>query len=387
MGNRIDTVSGRANLKIRREPYWNRLSRGLFVGYRKMSERSDGTWLVRQCDETGQEAESRLGALDEFKGNARFDAAVRLARALPVGKGGMSNLKMSVWDACSAYVEWIRDAKGGKAAADLDARYERWILGDPVESIDLKRLTRDHMKAFRARVAATRVKINKHGDTRERSKDTVNRDIASVRAALNHAYANGMVGSDLAWREPLKAFENACKRRRLYLDRDQRRVFIKNAPDDLALFLRGLSILPLRPGALAALTVGDFDPRLNVLNVGLDKTGGDRNIKLPPSIALLFERAIKDKTADAPLLARADGLAWNKDSWKGPLKETAIRAGLPKATTAYTLRHSVITDLVHGGLDLLTVAQISGTSVAMIEKFYGHLRGEVAAEALAKLVL
>lgn len=60
---------------------------------------------------------------------------------------------------------------------------------------------------------------------------------------------------------------------------------------------------------------------------------------------------------------------------------------LPAGATAYTLRHSVITHVVHGGLDLLTVAQISGTSVAIIEKHYGHLRGEVAASVLAKLTL
>lgn len=33
------------------------------------------------------------------------------------------------------------------------------------------------------------------------------------------------------------------------------------------------------------------------------------------------------------------------------------------------------------------VAQISGTSVAMTEKRYGHLRAEVATPALAKLAL
>jgi hypothetical protein len=34
-----------------------------------------------------------------------------------------------------------------------------------------------------------------------------------------------------------------------------------------------------------------------------------------------------------------------------------------------------------------TVAQISGTSVAMIERHYGHLRSDVAAGALARLAL
>ncbi len=50
-----------------------------------------------------------------------------------------------------------------------------------------------------------------------------------------------------------------------------------------------------------------------------------------------------------------------------------------------SLQHSVISDLVHEGCDLLTVAQISGTSLVMIERHYGHLRGEVSATALARL--
>ena len=107
----------------------------------------------------------------------------------------------------------------------------------------------------------------------------------------------------------------------------------------------------------------------------------------PEVTATFFEAAAKDKLPTAPLLSRADGMAWNKDAWKWPIKSTVEAAELPSETTAYTLRHSVISDLVHDGLDLLTVAQISGTSVAMIERHYGHLRGEVAAVALARLAL
>ena len=84
---------------------------------------------------------------------------------------------------------------------------------------------------------------------------------------------------------------------------------------------------------------------------------------------------------------QADGRAWNKDAWKHPIKDAARAASLPASVTAYTLRHSTITDLVVGGLDLLTVAQISGTSVRMIERHYGHLRADRAAAALAALAL
>jgi integrase len=231
------------------------------------------------------------------------------------------------------------------------------------------------------------VRINNSGEVRDRSKDTVNRDMAALRAALNRSMADRMVTSDFAWREPLKAYKNVSRRRDLYLDRQQRAEFIRHAPEDLATFLRGLSMLPLRPGALAALTIEDFDCRLQVLRIGKDKSGQDRRIKLPQTTANLLEAAGNNRPSTAPLFARTDGKLWGKDYWKKPVKAAATSARLPPGTSAYTLRHSVISDLVHGGLDLLTVAQISGTSVAMIEKHYGHLRGEVAADALARLAL
>ena len=143
----------------------------------------------------------------------------------------------------------------------------------------------------------------------------------------------------------------------------------------------------LKPRREPKLATGDYDKRLKVLKVGQDKVGKNRRIKMPDVTATFFEEACKGKLPSAPLLARADGKAWNKDAWKGPVKETVVAAKLPEGTTAYTLRHSVTSDLVHDGLDLLTVAQISGTSVAMIERHYGHLRSEVAASALAKLAL
>ena len=66
----------------------------------------------------------------------------------------------------------------------------------------------------------------------------------------------------------------------------------------------------------------------------------------------------------------------------------AKAAKLPLAATAYALRHSTITDLiVLHRLDTMTVAQISGTSLPMIEKHYGHLLHDHAANALAGLAL
>jgi integrase len=388
MDAKIDTVTARGKLKARRDPYWQRISRGLFVGFRKMTSDATGTWIVRYRADSGTQLRQTLGSLDQFPAFERFDRAADAAQKWlkHINLGGTTK-SSTVMDACESYTKKIRELKGDKAADDLEARYRRWISEDPIHRIEMVKLTREHVTAFRQRLIAAPVKVGRTGNTRLRSKDTVNRDMAAVRAALNMAVEDGKTTSNLAWRKPLAAFKNVSKRRELYLDREQRMQLIHCAPPDLARFIRGLSMLPLRPGALAALTVADFDTRVGVLKIGEDKSGKDRRLKLPPAIEAFLKESAADRPLTAPLFAREDGLAWNKDSWKKPLKTASAAARLPAGTIAYALRHSAISDLVHGGLDLLTVAQISGTSVTMIERHYGHLRNDVAALALSKLVL
>jgi integrase len=138
---------------------------------------------------------------------------------------------------------------------------------------------------------------------------------------------------------------------------------------------------------MAALTVADFDARTAELTIIKDKTGERRRILLPESAAELFARCAKGKKSNQPLFTRANGEAWDKNSWKIPIAAAVRAAELPANATAYTLRHSTITDLVTAGLPLLTIAQISGTSAEMIEKHYGHLVRHAAVEALAKLAI
>lgn len=107
-----------------------------------------------------------------------------------------------------------------------------------------------------------------------------------------------------------------------------------------------------------------------------------------------FKECAKGKLPSAWLVSRADGSQWKKEAWRDEIKLAAKAAKLPKATVAYTLRHSLITELVRGDrdkgvppLDIFTVAKIAGTSVKMIERHYGHLQKEHARRALERLAL
>lgn len=294
---------------------------------------------------------------------------------------------MPACSSCENYVEHVRQAKGDRAANDARARIASTVLFETkLAATELTKLTPARLEAWRKALRA-KPKSGGAGRGELRSDSALNRNMTILRAALNLAYRDGHTTSDFAWRAKLAPIKGADRRRDVYLDRAQRRKLIAAVPSDLAAFLSALSAVPLRPGALAALTVGDFDRRLKVLKVGKDKAGKDRRIKLPDVTSKLFDEAAKDKLPGAVLFSRADGAQWNKDAWKGPIRDAVAAAKLPEGATRYAIRHSVITDLVHGGLDLLTVAQVSGTSVQMIEKFYGHLRSDVASSALAKLAL
>lgn len=105
--------------------------------------------------------------------------------------------------------------------------------------------------------------------------------------------------SDFAWKSGLKPIKNADKASAGYLDVEQRKALIGASVGAVANFLTGLALLPVRPGALAALKVESFDKRLNALAIGKDRSGRDRKIIRPEATAALFAWAGK---ASLPLL-------------------------------------------------------------------------------------
>lgn len=373
MSDRLDRVDARAKLPIRRDPYWMRLSRGRYVGFRRMTAGTAGTWLARLYDSEKYVYES-LGDFATVPDKDRYDAAKLAAEAWfkHLDRGGSSS-SSTVKAACEAYVAELA-LKKASAADDAKGRFERLIYEDPIAKVDLRKLSSRQVADWKSRVF-------KRGGT----KGSFNRNATSFRAALNLAHQRRDVASDHAWSEELKPFKNADGQRTLYHDESKRRRLIEKASTEAARLFTALCLLPLRSGEAAKLKVEHFSAAQKSLIV-TGKTG-ERTVPLPPEAVNHFKECSKGKLPGAWLLSRDDGSQWKKEDWRDEIKLAAKAAKLPKATVATTLRHSVITDLVVGGLDLFTVAKLSGTSVAMIEKHYGHLQREHARDALAQLSL
>ena len=382
----LSKVTARGKLKVQREPHWQRLRAGCFLGFRQSKRGGKGTWIARAYDEDNRKYRVKsLGDFGTLTGNEMFAAAKKEAEAFAelIEAGGEFRAKVeTVGDACREYA---------KSRPDAESRFRRYVYNDAIAKVKLEKLRRRHVKEWRQRLEAKPALVSrrKQGPKiyRERAPSTINRDMVVLRAALAKVLSAGMPNTEAAWQEPLKTIPNANGRRTLYLDRNQRRKLLEKIDGEAAPFVRALCLLPLRPGALASLAVGDFEKRTSELTIGKDKSGKPRRIQLPQEAAKLLADQAKNKLPSAPLFMRANGMPWDKNSWKTPIATAVAAADLPRTATAYTLRHSTITDLVSAGLPLLTIAQISGTSAEMIERHYGHLASDAAVKALGELAL
>ncbi len=386
----LSRIGEREKLKPRAgdEPHWHRLRQGVYLGYRPSRKTAGGTWFARFYDaDTNRNKRKRLddyGTLsghDVFK-QAKIDAE---AWAATVESGGeLARDMVTVKDACEAYLK-------EKPNSIAEGVFRRHVYDDPIAKVKLDKLRNHHLRSWRARLekAPAMLSRSKSGEKRwkDRAKSTVNRDMSPLRAALGRVLTLGPPNTDAAWQEALTPYKGADKLRGLYLDKAERKRLIDATGDEAKPFVKGLCMLPLRPGALAKLTGGDFDERTRSLIIGYDKNDNPRQISLPPIIAGFFAEQVKNKRPTAYIFSQPGNEPWHKDAWKHPIKEAVVAAGLPGAASAYTIRHSVITDLVRARLPILTVAQLAGTGVTMIEKHYGHLVRDDAEDALATLAL
>jgi integrase len=406
----IQKAKQRAKLAPRREPYFTTLGKGRDVGFRRTDD--GGTWIARLYDPaTRKRTYKALGEFDGVAGDDVFGvaSAAALAWFAFVEAGGETKSEVKyVREVCAAYVSWLRTEKRDATADDAEARFRLLVDNDPLGKTEFAKTNKTHFTKWRERLLTgkrveakrgARCRSKKPQPDRTRTPATCNRYMTALRAACNYGKDSlSLVTTDAAWLMPLKEIANANRSRKLDLTPDQRRKFIDAIPVELRAFVTVLAKLPLRPGTLARLTDRDFDSRSRVLTIPerdseghpMDKGHGARAFTVPVDVAALFRDNItkarfrQREPGPVLLCGRSNGQPWTKDEWKGPVKKAVRAAGLPEAATIYTLRHAAISDLVSDGLNIHAVAKIAGTSAAMIEKTYGHLRQKEVADALAK---
>jgi integrase len=395
MSHSIHAVAARDKLPPRPEPYWVKLDTGCHLGYR-VNENSR-TWNARFTHKgsvTPKRVSQSFGTLSEHLPKDQYSIAKGLAeRWFMELKMGGARKPVTLGDACEAYITHVTAHKGVKAAYDIKRRFHQYVLDDPaLANTTLQNLSISLLKQWREKLRSTPI-LSGAKKGKLRSSETLNRDMTCLRACLNFAFDEGYVASNMPWRKALRPVTKSQSdevglQREVYLSRAQRNLLIDEVrvlQPDLVPFLVGLCLVPIRPGALANLKVSDFDSDRGSLKISEDKANARRSILLPRETASFFKSNCKGKLPGAYIFHRHDGKAWNKNSWKRPVKMAVKIAGLPEKTVTYTFRHSAITDLVAANVPIMTVALLSGTSVRVIERSYAKLTADMSRQALSVL--
>jgi integrase len=391
---KVTSRSARVKLPERREPYWTAISSGCAIGYRKGAK--GGTWIARLRDDTGKQHYESLGAADDARdpdGATVFDfsQAQALARDFFVKRtkelrGDVDTGPYTIEQALKDYFA-DRVARGSKGArADQYSSNARIIpklgsiLIDKLTTPQIREWHRDLAKAAKflrtgknAKKQAT-AKIDGNSKSVPRARQaTANRILTILKAALNHAFHEGKVGDDTAWRK-VKPFKGADAPKIRYLKADECVRLINACDTDFRAIVHGALVTACRYGELVRMTANDFDKEAGTVFVGVAKGQKSRHIALNDEGVKFFEKMTAGRSGEALIFLREDGDAWGASHQRRRLIEASKRANIKPAVTFHILRHTYASALAMKGVPLTVIAaQLGHADTRVTERHYAHL--------------
>ena len=377
MAHLIDTKAKRDRLAKRREPYWQKMILGGYLGYRVGNK--GGTWIARYRDEKGKQHYKSLELPTHYALN-KFDCAIGEARKwFNSLQQGYSATSSSIKGITDYYIEHLEQNKGARAAADARGRINQHMLpffaDIPVNKLTPQKI-RKWLYSFVCEGTDEEVR---------KSKATANRNLAVLKAMLNLAYQDKLVASDYPWKV-IKKFKDVDFARKDFLEYGDVKALLDSTDGYFHDLLKAGILTGARYGELCKLKACDLDKKSNLLNIPKGKTKA-RAFPLASSTKNFFIKLAKNKLPEAHLLTKNGTAPWGHGDQSKLMREAVTKAELPDSIVFYTLRHSFIADVIDQNMNVFDIAKITGTSIDMIEKHYGKLFKDRVVEVLERTSL
>ena len=367
----IESRAARSKLKARGKPYFKAIGNGLHIGYRK--GKTEGKWVVRRyiggqayVVETVATADDIVDAdgthvLDFWQGQER-------AREL-AGKKSYSG-PYRVRDAMGAYLIFL----GPDRNHATSLRTGKHILPALGEKL-VEELTAEELRAWHRGM----VQPDQDEERARKSQVSANRVLTILKGALNHAFKEGRVGSDAAWRRT-KPFIGVARSRTRYLTLAECTRLLNACEPEFRKLVRGALETGARYGELTRLVCSDFNRDAGTVHVKKSKTGKERHIVLTASGASFFEGLSVGRAPEALLFGE-----WQADWQRLPMREACANARIEGACF-HTLRHTWASLAVMAGVPLMIVARNLGhADTRQVEKTYGHLEKNFVTQTIRDL--
>jgi integrase len=402
---RLENRESRSRLTSRGKPHYRLLEPGLHIGYRRLKGRKGrpavaGTWVARHYVGGRSYVVEKIGVADDFSdadgtkilsfAQAQDKARTRMVRRAQSANGAAYPL--TVRAAVEAYLEFLEGH--GKSAVDARHRANAHIC-PKLGYLEVSSLTPTVLRKWLANLAKAlpraRTKPGKpqqhrtfdsSEDAIRRRKSSANRTWTILRAALNHAFRDELVASDVAWRK-VKSFKNVDAARVRYLTVEQARRFINATDSEFRPLAQAALQTGCRYSELARLEVADFNLDSGTLVIRQSKSGKARHVILTDEGVLFFLQLTAGRAGSEVMLRKANGEAWRASHQLRPMAEACMHAKIDPPVSFHALRHTWASHAVMNGVPLLVVAKNLGhADTRMVEKHYGHLAPSYIADAI-----
>jgi integrase len=401
---KLDSREARSRLKIRGRPYWRLIEPGLHVGYRRLAGRP-GTWCVRRY------AGNQTYSVTAIKGVADDYADSDSVSVLSFAEAQREALKqhkpkaagpLTVRACVESYLAHL-DGRGG--TPDAITRAEAFIypqLGD----VKVEALTAEQLRAWHKGLSKLPRRVRTGKDQRQqyaapdhsdegqrRRKVSANRVLTILRGACNHAFREGLVTSDAAWRR-VKPFGKVNAARIRYLSVAEAQRLINVCSGEFRRLVQGALATGMRYGELARLTIADFGVALQLqkdgtwadvgtLTVRKSKSGKPRHVILTDEGMALFAQWCASRASGERIFRTESGQPWTASMQGPPMRAACKRAGIDDGANFHALRHTYASLAIMAGVPLMVVARALGhRDTRMCELHYGHLAPSFETDAI-----
>lgn len=357
---KIRYKTDRAKLAPKTNPYYELLSTGRALGYRKRQSGKAGRWLLRTHD-GNKFVHETLGEADDFA-DADGVKVLSYQQALKaaVNKNSADPSKATVADALEAWaLTKEKTASSDKAKRDDRSRAERIKRAFP--NLTLKQL-RGHM------IKTWRDSFLDGAENPQARMATADRNLAVLKSALTD-YANTHSYEGLRPWDDIEKYKRSDSHgsRLLILSKENEDYFITSMREDISALLRAMQLTGARPKELQQLICQDLEGKR--LSIPMSKTG-QRTISLDDEKAAWFRSQCEGKPPTQHIFLRQDGEPWPEQGHTKPIRLAVKSLDLPNETSAYVLRHGFISAALSRGVPIAAVAKHCGTSVEMIMRTY-----------------
>jgi integrase len=373
---------------------------GLHIGYRKLTS-GPGTWLARRYSGDGRYVTENLrtahGVLviaDDFE-EADGIHILNFAQAQQAARGPRGHRRgpsYTVADAIADYLGYLEgDGRDPHGVRDTRYRAEAFIF-PRLDNVKLSTLTPDQLRRWRDEVAKAPPRLRTRNgeqqkyramvgeDAKRARRATANRTWTTLRAALNHAFNDGKVDSDLAWRKvkPLGRIDHARVR---YLSIAESKRLINACDAEFRPLVQAALQTGARYGELCRLQVHDFNADSGTLAIRQSKSGKARHVVLTDEGRAFFAQMTAGRSSGELMFRKQ----WGKSHQARPMAAAVKRAKIKPAIGFHALRHTWASLATMAGMPLLLVARNLGhRDTRMAGRHYSHLSSSYEAEGIRK---